>query len=259
MNVNLKFTTMKKLTLTVLLVVLIGLTANAQFKFGVQAGLNGTSVTTHYGKDIDRDSKYPVKTKFGFNFGVVAEYEFNDNLGLQSGLLYTQKGYQIDWDQFLKDNNMEGKVDGYMYYKYNYLQLPIHLYYKINDFRIMAGPYLAYGIGGKAKIDATYRLDGESDSLRDETDLTAVSGEVSARDFVTEDNDALFYKTYNAFDIGLDFGVAYQYQQFMLKAQYSIGFNNLTPKIKDYPDFDPNDFSFKNKGFNISVVYMFNE
>lgn len=58
-----------------------------------------------------------------------------------SGLEFTNKGYKYDYDGFKETVHA------------NYLQLPIHVGYKMNiaegtKFVLHAGPYLAYGVGG---------------------------------------------------------------------------------------------------------------
>lgn len=168
-----------------------------------------------------------------------------------------QKGYQIDWDAFLKKNKMNGTVDGYWKYTYNYLELPIHFSYHINDLQIFVGPYLAYGIGGTSVVDIKYDTDSEKGEVKEQTSLTAVSGAIKSEDFIGGNEKVAFNKSYNALDFGLDLGVGYQYEQFLLKIQYSIGFNNLTPSLSDIENFDPNDFKFTNQGASFSIVYYF--
>jgi|TARA_B110000259_G_C13802917_1_gene317463 hypothetical protein len=44
------------------------------------------------------------------------------------------------------------------------LEIPINAAYKINDFQIFAGPYIAFGLGGKNKEEIKY--DGESEEYK---------------------------------------------------------------------------------------------
>lgn len=240
----------------ILIVFLLTYQMNGQIKWGVQLGLNNTSISQSISDDY-KDYKYPTKSKFGFNLGIVAEYPLNDQMGLQTALLFTQKGFQIDWDALLKREGISGSVDGYWIYNYNYLALPLHFYYNIDNIYLTAGPYFAYGLGGTSKIDATYTHDGSSDNAKQTDALQAVSGSVDEDIFFDDESDISVIKAYNAFDVGLDLGVGYKLQQFMLKLQYSIGFNNLTPHLKNAADFDPNNLKKTNKGFNISLVYYF--
>jgi len=232
-------------------------TAMAQIKFGVQAGMNVNSINQTVSSDYN-DFNFPVKSKVGMRLGLSVLYPLNDAFELESGLLYTQKGYQVDWDAFLKDNDMEGTIEGYWKTTYNYLEMPLHINYNYNNFVLSAGPYLAYGLGGTSDLDATYKHDGNSDNIKEKINLKAVSGAVDTDEFFYDDGDVEIIRVYNAFDVGVDFGLGYKYEQFMLKAQYSIGLNNLTPSVKDIEAFDPNDLKKTNKGFNVSLIYLFN-
>jgi len=229
---------------------------NAQFNFGIQLGLNSTNINQKFSNDM-LDGFFPSKSKLGFNAGLVAEYALNDQMGIQSGLFYTQKGYQVDWDAFLKREGMEGSIDGYWKYTYNYLELPLHFYYNLNGFVINAGPYLAYGIGGTSVVDATYKSEDESGTISDSTTLTAISGDVDIDDYFVDHENVTFNKYYKAFDAGLDFGLGYKYEQFMLKAQYSFGLINMTPGIKGIEAFNPNDYKVTNRVLSFSLVYYF--
>jgi len=246
---------MKNLKRIILLITIVLVNnTNAQFNLGIQLGLNSTSVDQTFPDDV-HDGFYPSKSKLGFNAGLVFEYVLNDNMGLQSGLFYTQKGYQVDWDAFLKREDMEGSIDGYWKYTYNYLELPLHFYYNLNGFVINAGPYLAYGLGGTYVVDAKYKVDGESGTISDSALLTAISGDINANNVFDGNEDIPFNKYYKAFDAGFDFGVGYKYKQFMLKAQYSLGLINMTPDIKGLEAFDTNDYKVTNRGLSFSLVY----
>lgn len=257
---NLKFNIMKntKQFFKVLIIFLLTYQMNGQIKFGVQFGLNATNISQSYSSDY-RDFDFPTKSKFGFNLGVVAEYALNDQMGIQSGIMFTQKGYQVDWDAFLEREDSDGKVTGYWKTNYNYLEFPVHLYYNIDNLSIFAGPYMAYGLSGTSSIDATYKEDDYKDTLRQTDDLNAVMGAVKREDFMNLDDEVPVVKVFNALDYGLDIGAGYKYEQFLVRAQYSIGLSNLTPGISDYEEFDPNDIKKTNKGFNFSLIYFFNE
>ena len=250
----------KFLSIFVIVGIFFSSSVTAQIKFGVQAGMNINSINQTVSSNY-RDFNYPVKSKIGMRLGVTVLYEFSEQVGLESGLLYSQKGYQVDWDAFLKDSDIGGTVEGYWKNTYNYLEMPLHLNYYYNNFILSAGPYFAYGLGGTSDLDATHKLNGSSENIKKKIDLKAVSGAVDTDDFFYDDDDEDFelVSVYNAFDIGLDFGIGYKYQQVMLKAQYSIGLNNLTPSIKDFDAFDPDDLKKTNKGFNVSLIYFFTD
>ena len=95
------------------------------------------------GMNFSNVTKYDdAKALPGFQLGVGMDYGFSESWSLQSGLLISSKGYKIE----------DVKV------RPIYLDIPILAAYKFNisdntKFVINAGPYLAFGLGGKAKDD----------------------------------------------------------------------------------------------------------
>lgn len=116
-------------------------TVNAQEKFltlGVKAGANLTS--------MNGDIK---KTDYVFKYqaGITADLAFTDNWYLITGIELQTKG-------------TKSKPHGSPEVKYNpmYLQIPVHAAYKLevaDNTKLVfeAGPYVAYGISGKAKSE----------------------------------------------------------------------------------------------------------
>lgn len=129
-------------------ILLVGLVASlnmfAQFpvSLGVKAGMNLSEI-----QELEDD------LRVGVNIGVTAELGLPSNFYLMSGLEFTTKG--------AKGKNIV--VDGSgsstkATYNAMYLQLPVHAGYKLDlvpgtKLVFRAGPYLAYGIGGKVKWD----------------------------------------------------------------------------------------------------------
>lgn len=102
---------------------------------GVKAGVNLST----FGGDIK-----DTKSVFKYQFGVTADIGVTNNFYILTGLDLQTKGS--------KSKSESGTI------KYNpmYLQLPAHLAYKLEiapgiKLVVNAGPYAAYGIGGKAK------------------------------------------------------------------------------------------------------------
>ena len=100
-------------------------------------------MSNFYGDELDDKNM-----KVGFHVGVGADFELAPNVALQTGLFYSAKGAKFtDTDEGdLIDANVTA----------NYLQLPVHVAYKIDvtpgtKVVLHAGPYIAYGIGGKMK------------------------------------------------------------------------------------------------------------
>ena len=112
----------------------------------------------------------------------------------------------------------------------NYLQLPVHFAYKYEVMpatRLVfhAGPYIAYGVGGKSEV---------------------TSGSVS----ITNDNvfgDENYQ--YKPFDAGLGLGVGAEFGQFLLGLGWDMGLVNIS-RI--------DDGNIKNKNAYLSIGYRFN-
>ncbi len=114
---------------------------NAQEKtvtFGVKAGANLATI----GGDLDG-----ARHTFKYQAGITVDILLVDHLYILTGLDFQTKGAK-----FKLASRVEVK------YSPMYLQLPATLGYKFDlgsDIRLVvnAGPYLSYGIGGKAKSD----------------------------------------------------------------------------------------------------------
>lgn len=98
-------------------------------RFGIKAGVNISGFTGD-----DAELLRASNDQVGFNVGIFMEYTSSSKLYFLTGLDFTTKG----------DDE----------YSSTYLQLPIHIGYKIGltdnlNLGYHLGPYLAYGIGGE--------------------------------------------------------------------------------------------------------------
>ena len=135
---------MKKSVLTVLFALFCTMSF-AQLSFNVKAGLN---LSSYIGDNSDHS-----KFKPGVRLGVGMEYQFTDIISLQPSLFFSQKGAKYS-------EGYEGIVDADADVKINqlYLELPINVQFRFNianntNLVVATGPYLACGVGGKAKFD----------------------------------------------------------------------------------------------------------
>lgn len=217
--------TIFKLSLVALAVVL-GTSVNAQttssngqgvLQYGVKAGVNLAGFNGKGAKELDG--------KIGFNAGVFAEYTLPTNLYFLTGLEISAKGAK-----------REEKDGGYKYketYSPIYLQLPIHAGYKLglSDGIILglhAGPYLAYGIGGKAKFEES--MSGETE--KDEIDFFGSKEKGLAK----------------SFDFGVGLGANVEANQFQIGLGYDLGLSNIS---------NEDDADLKNRNFYINIGYKF--
>ena len=178
--------------------------ASAQVQFAAKAGLNLARVVG----DDDED----VKMLPTFLIGGRAEFGLNENLGLGVGLEVSGKGFKVE----------EMGVTGSL--KPIYLQVPVQLFYHNNGFFAGFGPYIGFGIAGKAKIeDISVDLDFGNSS---EDDVAPI-------------------------DFGAGVELGYQFGAVRATASYNLGLSNIVPS--DNAD----NFSLKNHVIGIAVAYLF--
>jgi hypothetical protein len=129
---------------------LIGANVSAQsegnWAFGLKAAAGFAQLYGDDAKGLDG--------KFGYGAGLFVEYTLENNVYFLSGLELAFKG--------AKEGSMTASPI--------YLQLPVHVGYKIGlsesvDLALHAGPYLAYGIAGKMK-DTGYEEDFFDDGTK---------------------------------------------------------------------------------------------
>ncbi|MBD2768737.1 PorT family protein [Hymenobacter sp. BT664] len=120
---------MKKVILSLSLLVGISASASAQASFGVKAG---ASLTTLTGSGSEN-----VANKIGFNGGLLANVRFGDALAIQPEVLFSMKGSQFKDDSKYKTN-------------LSYIDIPVLLQYNADGLFFEAGPQL--GILASAKF-----------------------------------------------------------------------------------------------------------
>lgn len=202
---------MKKLLLFLFVSVLFTTVAYSQeskFSVGVKAGLG---VSKLHIKDVDSDAK------LGYRFGVVGEYKLQNNFFIQSGIDLVSKGTKKKFDEE-GDINVDGISGDYMHAKLTwnavYLELPILAGYDLNvtenlKVRFMAGPYLAYGLGGKIIAKTNVQL----------SDPNGGYELFSRKDKINTFSDEALKR----FDMGLLGAIGAEYNKFQLTIGYEYG------------------------------------
>lgn len=182
------------------------------FSLGVRAGMNLSDMSVEHSD---------TKARVGYQFGIVGEYKLPNDFFLQSSLNVSSKGTKVDLD-IDYDFNGDGIPDkGSVKTTWNatYLELPVLVGYKVNvtegfGLKFMAGPYIAYGIGGK--ITGTASVDmGIPDG-----GYELYSGKDKMDSFSDE--------SLKHFDFGLLGGVAADYQKFTITLGYEYGLSNVS-------------------------------
>lgn len=229
---------MKKILMLAVLTVGMMFCANAQESgFGVRASMNLSNVNNKYDGEIESGAskseyEYDFKNRIGFKIGVIYDWGLSESFYIQPGLYFTTRGAKYEDSD--EDYKYEEK------WNLNYLQLPILASYRIAlsdnvKWHINAGPYLAYGLGGKVKWEETY--DGEKDK-----------GDYKAFDTSDEDTDGGDLKR---FDAGLSFGTGVSINKFYIGLTYDLGLTNIADKD------GWEDYKMKNRNFSIGVGFNF--
>lgn len=180
---------MKKLRLSLVVAMLAIVTAaSAQLNLGIKGGVN---MSNFYGDELTDKNM-----KIGFHVGLAADYDFAPSMALQTGLFFTTKGAKVVYDF-----PIIGEVDGTL--NSLNLQIPVHFAYKQDvtpGTRIVfhAGPYVAYGVGGKISSN--------------DTELGDTFG----------DNGLL-----KPFDAGLGLGVGAEFGRFLVDIGWDMGLVNV--------------------------------
>ena len=117
-------------------------------RFGVKGGYSLTNISTSSNGDVNT-----ANNRSSWHVGVYADMPIVPMFSIQPALLLTSKG-----SKYIVGDKESGN---YTEYKSQplYLELPVDAVVKIpvtNDFKVIvgAGPYIAYGIGGKNKFTA---------------------------------------------------------------------------------------------------------
>ena len=207
---------MKKIRLFLVLAMLAVVTAvSAQVSLGVKGGVN---MSNFYADELDDKN-----VKIGFNVGLLADIDFSYNSAIQTGLFFTTKG--------AKYSPSIGSVNADVTINPMYLQLPVHYAYKVDvtpGTRVVfhAGPYAAYGVGGKTK------LSGSLGDYSGETEFDVFGDEGSLK----------------RFDAGLGLGVGAEFGPILVDLGWDMGLVNIS---------DSNDGEIKNQNAYLSVGYKF--
>lgn len=263
---------MKRLKLFLIVIgQILSVQSYAQIDLGFKAGVNMCNMMS----DIDRDygDEPETKIKLGFHFGLTADVPLVENtLSIQPALLFSNKGYSVDFEKMLEEEADESGVDiddfkGHVRSNYNYIEMPVNVVFKYQSLQFFTGPYFALGIGGNFVNDFSFKADGvkmDNDDFFEEDSykIKPVIGVVDDNDYDDYLDDDEVIDLYRALDYGFNFGIGYQVENIVFNVGYSIGLGNLTPR------YDANDYDMdedytenviqKHRIFNFSVSYFLN-
>lgn len=193
--------------------------AEQPVRFTIRGGVNFANIGVSGGGESES-----LGSRTAFNAGVGVDIPIIESFYVQTGLFFTSKGYKRTEDRGDTCFTAKGNPA--------YLEIPILASYRYNfndatQLEVNVGPYLAFGIGGK-------------DKLEEKTEAAVIE---------TEEND-FFNDDVKKFDMGLQVGLGVTFLKHVyLGVAYEFGFVNM------FKDSDGE--SAKNRNFMINLGYKF--
>lgn len=205
---------MKKYVLLFVPLLFILLTGTAQ-KSGIilRGGLNLANVTVSENGRVD-----DAKTLTSFQAGFIGDLSLGQFVSLQPGLLVTGKG----------SKTQSGETSDANYFKATtnpiYLEVPLNLVFKFGEkdgpnFFAGAGPYLAFGIAGKNKVEGKFlgtSFSSESNIEWSDDDPTTLDYEEGAG-----------FGIMKRFDYGLNGTAGIDLKKAVISVNYGLGLAKL--------------------------------
>jgi len=209
----------------------------AQVKWGVQAGLN---FSTLIAKDLD-GNRVNTSSVPGIYLGLGIGIPLSERFSIEPSLVYAKRGSKAhETSMFGWGKDFDARV--------SYVELPVSLQYnpEIGPGRLLiaAGPYLAYGTGGKWTTSAPVLI---GDIMIDN------KGDVNFQ------NDASYgeYGTYvygRPWDYGAHVSLGYAlFDRYTLSFTLQQGIANLEPQWADYQP----ESSLRNRSIGLILGYRF--
>jgi len=185
-----------------------------RFTFGVRTGVN---FSKQYNMEDGADNDF----RTGFHVGITADVNFVRSFSINTGVLYTQKGYKSDYSDYrgsVKKTNSAA-----------YIEIPVLASYRVElsdaaCFQLNLGPYIAFGVGGKLDVVNTFQ-NGDSYDID-----------------CFDDYDGM-----KKFDAGVSVGAAVVFSNIYMGASYERSFMNVS---------NTND-KFQNGNIVITLGYNF--
>jgi hypothetical protein len=213
---------------------LFGVSANSQsdgISFGLRGGLNMQNIS---GKDLNGD-KLELSLVPRFHVGAVVAIPVAPDFYFQPGLLFSTKGAKSSTD-FL---GMAMAAE----YNISYIEMPLNFLYKPvlgnGHFFLGFGPYIAYGIGGKAKFIIN------DTSTEEDLVFTNEYQSVSPYD----------WKYFKRLDYGGNIFFGYELSGGLsLQLNAQLGLAKINADNTTLPD---GKSEFRNTGFGLSLGYNF--
>lgn len=213
---------------------------SAQLRVGVEAGLNFTNLI----RIDDNNSSLDADIRTGFRAGLNAELPLAKDFSFQPALLFVTKGFRKGW---LTEMNAEAY----------YVEVPLNVAYKmklgIGKLVVGAGPYFAYGTGGKWNTPQRWVGNGSGNTLL----VPAMTGNLEFTNDASNDNYHTIAPGSNVtygkpLDYGVNGLVGYElFDRLSVRINAEYGVANLAPKIEGQKTKN----EIRNSGVSLSIGY----
>lgn len=212
--------------------------AESGVTFGFRAGLNFSNMSLKLG-----NQRPELDSRTAFHVGLVTDIPIVKSLYVQTGFYLQSKGMKYTESE-----------DYYYGYEITgsplYLQIPVLLSYRCDfsnavQLQVNFGPYFAYGIGGKLKLESWDEYDSESYSY-----------DFFGGDFL-EDMDYNDWKI-SKFDCGLQVGAGFTFaKHYYLGFAYEFGLVNIFDVGRNHNSGLSDRISMKNRNWMLGIGYTF--
>ena len=225
---------MKKIITTlVLAVATLGVAQAQEFKVGVKAGGLFSNVAFKKETRGSFTTKYNTGFKFGYQFGVLGEYNFNDKLGVEVDVLYAFQGAKFNSIEFSRGDVSFPKVD----IKNGEINTQMNVNHIWLKYSVAEGLRPKLGVNVSNLIKASVKGEAEAEGRK-----------INFADLKAEPK--------KKFDFGVGAGIEYNHDSgFFVEATYNYGLTELS--FKEKGDVETESPRFKNSVIQLNVGYKF--
>ena len=225
---------MKKIITTlVLAVATLGVAQAQEFKVGVKAGGLFSNVAFKKQTKEGMTTKYNTGFKFGYQFGVLGEYNFNDKLGVEVDVLYAFQGAKFNSIEFSRGDVSFPKVD----IKNGEINTQMNVNHIWLKYSVAEGLRPKLGVNVSNLIKASVKGEAEAEGRK-----------INFADLKAEPK--------KKFDFGVGAGIEYNHDSgFFVEATYNYGLTELS--FKEKGDVETESPRFKNSVIQLNVGYKF--
>ncbi len=226
-----------------------------QFQIGIELGGNMSSIisskdyqnsiATNYG------GTYKAFSGFGFQGGIYGDLNLSKNISLECGLYFIQKPYKENVNSENVSYEMENTImittTTATEIKYSPIYLQVPVLFKVNfhlsenaSINLKAGPYFAFGLGGKIKTNTAAEVVA--------TQLDPITELGRSKQDVSTSSD--FFEVNEKSDIGLKAGLGFEFSKITCGFFVDYGLMNILIGSKE--NMSANNFSV---GLNVGYKF----